>query len=37
MRRLDHPRPHEVSLSEAGDWISHRLNARKGTPYERAE
>jgi superfamily II DNA or RNA helicase len=33
MRRLGHPRAHEVSFSEASDWISNRLNPRKGNPY----
>ena len=32
LRRLGHPKPHEVSFSEASDWIFNRLNPRKKEP-----
>jgi superfamily II DNA or RNA helicase len=33
MRRLGHPKPHEVSFSAASDWISDRLRPAKRTPH----
>jgi superfamily II DNA or RNA helicase len=36
LRRLGHPKPHELTMSEAGAWIGRQLQQRRSRPVEPA-